>query len=256
MAEGGNPNKIIQSIQRAFDIVECFTNKEPELSLHEISDKVKLNKSTIHGILNTMMLNGYIAQNHDNGKYMLGKKFISKSIIVPSNLLFKNFSEKFVQPLSEKYNATSHLLIYEHKELYTLQLYIPSRAYYAISSIIGKRIPFHATASGKIILAYMEMNEFDRYIAVHPLRPFTPKTITNVAVLTAELAKIRRQGYSLEDEEVEMGVFSIACPIFNQFNRIFATVSISASVSQENNVDEIIADLKDVAKKISAEYYN
>lgn len=256
MAQGGNPNKIIQSIQRALDIVECFTNKEPELSLHEISDKVKLNKSTIHGILNTMLLNGYIDQNYDNGKYMLGKKFISKSVIVPSNLLFKNFSEKYVQPLSEKYNATSHLLIYEHKELYTLQLYIPSSAYYAISSIIGKRIPFHATASGKIILAYMEQGEFDRYLSAHPLRSFTAKTITDAAELTADLAKIRRQGYSLEDEEVELGVFSIACPIFNQFNHIFATVSISASVSQENNLDEIIADLKAAAKKISAEYHN
>ncbi len=251
---GGNPNKIIQSIQRALDIVECFTNKEQELSLNEISGKVKLNKSTIHGILNTLLLNGYIDQNHDNSKYMLGKKFISKSGIVPSNLLFKNFSEKYVQPLSEKYNVTSHLLIYEQKELYTLKLYIPSSAYYAISSIIGKRIPFHATASGKIILAYMDQEEFNRYLTINPLKPFTPKTITDISLLETNLATIRKQGYSLEDEEVELGVFSIACPIFNQFNKIFATVSISASVSQDNNLDEIIADLKAAARKISAEY--
>lgn len=254
--EQENHGRVIQSIQRAFDIVECFTNKQMELSLNEISKMAQLNKSTVHGILNTLLVNGYISQNQENGKYMLGKKFISKSLIVPSNLLFRNFGEKYLEKISEKHNATSHLMIYEHKELYTLKIYIPSNAYYIISSIIGKRIPFHATASGKIVMAYMKPDELARYIANNPLHQYTLKTITDIQVLQNELVNIRRLGYSIEDEEVENGVFSVACPIYNQIGSILGTVSISASISAEKNLEEIIADLKYVASQISREFYH
>lgn len=245
------PSRVIQSIQRALDIVECFNNKTTELSLSEISAMVNLNKSTAHGLINTLLVNGYISQNPENSKYSLGKKFISKSLIVPNSLLFKNVGEKYLRAISEKYSVTSHFMIYERKELYTLKLYLPSSAYYIISSIIGRTIPFHATASGKIILAHMKPEELKKYIAAHPLQRYTDKTITDFAVLQQELATIRRNGYSLEDKEVENGVFSVACPLYNPFREVTGTISISAYPAIDADLNELIADLKSAAAKIS-----
>lgn len=246
--------RVIQSIQRALDIVECFTNKKTELSLSEISGMLNLNKSTAHGILNTLLVNGYISQNTENGKYLLGKKFISKSLIVPNSQLFKSFGEKYLLAISEKYNVTSHFMMYERKELYTLKLYLPSSSYYIISSIIGKSIPFHATASGKIILAQMKAKDLERYIQFHPMIRYTDKTITDLEDMKRELKKIRENGYSIEDEEVENGVFSVACPIYNQFNEIAGTISISAYLSIDSALEALIVDLKSAAKNISQEF--
>jgi DNA-binding IclR family transcriptional regulator len=243
--------RVIQSIQRAVDIIECFTNNRIELSLHEISTFTSLNKSTAHGIINTLVVNGYISQNNENGKYLLGNKFISKSLIVSTSLLVKNIGEKYLEAISDKFSVTSHLMMYERKELYTLKLYLPATSYYIISSIIGKRIPFHATASGKIILLQMDDEELQQYIARNPMEKYTDKTITNMDVLKRELDKIRHDGYSFEDEEVEYGVFSIACPIYNQVNRVLGTISISASLSIDHSLPELIQCLKNAANQIS-----
>ena len=252
LSESGS--RVIQSIQRALDIVECFTNKKTELSLGEISAMLTLNKSTVHGILNTLLVNGYVNQNPENGKYLLGKKFISKSLIVSNSLLFKSFGEKYLVAISEKYNVTSHFMMYERKELYTLKLYLPSTSYYIISSIIGKTIPFHATASGKIILAQMKLKELEQYLQRHPMIRYTAKTITELDALKRELQKIRENSYSIENEEVENGVFSVACPIYNQFDEIAGTISISASLSIESLLADLIVDLKIAAKQISQEF--
>lgn len=255
MESSENSNtRVIQSVQRALDIVECFSSQKTELSLNEISKMLQLNKSTVHGIINTLLINGYINQNSENGKYLLGKKFISKSLIVPNSYLLKSFSEKYLEGISEKYGVSSHLMIYEKNDIHLLNMVFPSSSYYIISSIFDKKIPFHATASGKIILAHMNPTKFNNYISRNPLTKFTSKTITNIYALQKELEKIIENGCSIEDEEVEVGVFSIACPIYNQFHELSATISISANLSVQNYFDELTNDLKDASLKISNEF--
>ena len=83
---------------------------------------------------------------------------------------------------------------------------------------------------------------------------YTDKTITDLEDMKRELKKIRENGYSIEDEEVENGVFSVACPIYNQFNEIAGTISISAYLSIDSTLEALIVDLKSAAKNISQEF--
>lgn len=254
MTEKINEPRVIQSVQRAFDIIDCFSRQQPELSLSEISQIVKLNKSTIHGLLQTMLYNGYISQDAQTDKYKLGKKFISKTLLIPESSVIQQVSEKYLKRISERHGVTSHLMIEEHDVLYTMKVIFPSNTYYIISAILGKKVPFHATASGKIMMSAMTEERLLNCIRLNPLVSYTPKTIVDIGVLQEELQKIRENGYALEDEEVESGVFSIACPIHNQYHQIFGTISISASLLKEPDQAALILELQDASREISAEF--
>lgn len=254
MTEKNSEPRVIQSVQRALDIIDCFTRQAPELSLGEISQMLNLNKSTVHGLLQTMLYNGYISQDAQTDKYKLGKKFISKTLLIPESSVIQQVSEKYLKRISEKYGVTSHLLIEEHDVLYTMKVIFPSNTYYIISAIIGKKVPFHATASGKVMMAAMPEERLANCIRLNPLVSYTPKTIVDFDILKSELQKIREEGYALEDEEVEIGVFSIACPIYNQYHKAFGTISISASLLKETDQKVLIKELLDASREISSEF--
>ena len=246
--------RVIQSLQRSYDIINLFSRLKTELSLKEISQSLNLNKSTAHGLIQTMVLNGYMAQNEKNEKYKLGKNFISKSLLIPETSIIQSVSDKYLKEISEKFALTSHLLIAEGDTMYTAKINFPSDVYYVISCIIGRTVPLHATASGKLLLASMSEQHLLNYIDKHPLIRYTDKTITDYNSLKENLADIRRNGYSYENEEIDAGVISIACPLYNHFKEFFGTISISAYHLENLPINDIISYLKEASHTISKEF--
>ncbi len=253
-----NRSKIIQSVQRALDIIDCFDRQNSELSLNELSNRLELNKSTVHGLLNTLVVNDYISQNGHNGKYYLGRRLISKGLLASDSLQqdLKEIGVKHLRILSEKYKVTSHLFLYRNGSLIFLDMAVPTSAYYVVSSVIGRNMPLHATASGKIVLSYMEPSEFEFWVQNNELQSFTEKTTSNSSKLKQQLKTILNNTYSIEDEEVEMGLYSIALPICNPRGQLFATLSITGSAPKvRTDFDNIIADLKAVKGMIEKELF-
>lgn len=96
-----------------------------------------------------------------------------------------------------------------------------------------QRLPLHATAAGKVLLAWKEQEDLNRFLGASDLKQFTPKTVTDAKALRRTLADVREKGYAVDDEEYELGVMSIAAPLWRQ-GRVIAALAVFASTAQVN----------------------
>ncbi len=246
--------RLIQSVQRAIQIVECFDSHNKELQLSEISGKVGLNISTVHGILQTLLAYSYIDKAAESGKYKLGLKFLEKGVLVAEGLDLRDIGHPHLRTITEKYQETSHLCLLQQDDLYCIDKVESPHAYLIMSSKIGRTLPLHATASGKVILAYLPEEELQHVIGKMELTKLTRNTVASVEQLRQALKTIRQQGYSVEAEETELGSYCIATPVRNHKGRVIGSISLSGPVVRiKENEQGIITDLKERAEAISRE---
>lgn len=246
---------LIQSIERAIKIIDCFDALKTELSLKEISEMVGLNSSTVHGILNTLYTYSYIDKNAETSKYRLGLKFLFKANLIAENLDLKEIGHAYIKAITEKYQETTNLCYYRNEEIYCIDTVWSPLSYLIVSSKVGFGLPIHSTASGKLILANLPEAELKRFLARYTLSKLTDNTITDSAQLLEKLQEIRQLGYSTENEEVELGVYSIAAPVRNHNGQVFGTISISGPVHRIREHESAIKnDLLKAAADISAAF--
>jgi len=251
-----NGGKVIQSVQRAVDIINCFNDTQTELTLTHISQILDLNKSTVHGIISTLQKNGYIRQNNE-GRYLLGQVLLSKykySRSTDKALLLVTAKPHMTQ-LSNKYKTTSYLLVVEEEKPIVLHTIMPTNSIYAISSM-SKSDSLYCTASGKLVLANMSENSINNYLECTRLIPSSPFTITTIEELQKNLVEIRKNGYSYENQELVEGISAISFPIYDKNNFLFGAISATGiSPNIIRNFDAIAADLKRASSSITKEMF-
>lgn len=246
-----NP-RLIQSVERAAKIFDCFDSLNSQLSLSEISQKTQLNISTVHGIINTLVNYSYIDKNTDHNKYKLGIKFLLKGIVVSEGLDLREIGHPYLIELTKKYNQTSHLYIYRNKEIYCIDRVESPTSYLIMSSKAGSSLPMHASASGKAVLANLPLQELNNYLDGYDFKKITEKTIVDKQEFMAELEIIKNRGFGTENEEIEIGAYSIAAPIKDSKNYVLGTISIVGPVARiKENERQIYDDLLKSAYSIS-----
>jgi len=251
LSSGG---KSIQSVQRAIDIINCFDEKNIELSLNEISTILNLNKSTIHGILNTLRNNGYICQNKE-GRYMLGQSLLNKYRFsnITNKVLLTVTAKPHMNSLSHKFKANVSLFAMDEGRLMLQHRSFPENSAYSINSV-SDNDPMYCTASGKLSLSNFSKNILKNYLDNTELVPLTPYTITSKETLIKELEEIHKRGYSYENQELGEGVSAVSVPIYSNHNKLFGSISITGVTSHIlRNIDSIVNDLKSASSSITKE---
>jgi DNA-binding IclR family transcriptional regulator len=222
---------IIQSVERALKILDLFDEHTSELKITEISERMDLHKSTVHSLLKTLHEYSYIDQNPDNGKYKLGLKLAERGNVVISNMDIRKVARKNLLELSAKTGQTVHLGILDGREGVYIDK-VEGKHSIIRYSRIGRRLPLHSTAIGKVIIAFQSPNIIQRLLKEYPYQQQTTCTITNEAVFQKEIEKIQQQKYAVDDQENEQGVRCVAVPIFNGTGKVLAAISISTLVSR------------------------
>ena len=192
--------KTIQSMERAFAILELFQNNKSELSLKEISVSLNLNKSTTFGLVNSLTTLGYLLQNEDNQKYSLGLKILSLTNAVKTNNILIRASRPYLEELSAKYRETVHSAQELNGSIVYLDKVEADTSIY-INTQMGTKNYMHCTGVGKVLLAYKSPEELDMFLD-QPLKPLTFNTITDPDDFKKEMSKIHENGYGGDDEEI------------------------------------------------------
>ena len=174
---------VIQSIQRAINILNCFNQNELELSLNVISEKVKLNINTTRGLVNSLVANKLIYHNKKNNTYSIGDYFLIKSNLVLNNNMnrAKELSTDLLDLLSQKFNVSSRLQIITDDSIFTALTVDPQNSHYILTSTRSLNFPLHATSSGKLFLCYKKKD-----LSKIKLEKFTENTIINIEKLKEE----------------------------------------------------------------------
>ncbi|MDU0205449.1 MULTISPECIES: IclR family transcriptional regulator [Paenibacillus] len=243
---------IIQALDRALKILDLFDEYTTELKITEISARMELHKSTVHSLLKTLQMHGYINQDVETGKYKLGLKLLEKGQLMLQSLDIRTAARKHLVALSEQTGQTTHLVILDGKEGVYLDKVEGEKAAIRYSRI-GRRISLHSSAVGKVLTAFRTKDEIDALLRNYQFSKITDETIIGKDAFVNELNEVRNQGYSIDNQENEPGVRCAAAPIFEHNGSIVAAISISTLVSavDDSLFKAYIALLKKEAEAIS-----
>jgi IclR family KDG regulon transcriptional repressor len=245
---------IIQAVERALKILDLFNEHETELKITDISERMQLHKSTVHSLLKTLQVHGYIDQNPENGKYRLGMKLFERGNFVIHGLDVRKVAKRYLVDLSLRTGQTTHLVILDDKEgVYIDKVEGPLAT--ILYSRIGRRIPLHSSAVGKVLVAWKKGEELQKILNGYQYIPQTSKTITNEQDFLRELETVRQAGYAVDNQENEPGVRCIAVPIRNHTGHVIAAVSISTLVSRvdDQELEHFLHMLTSAANEMSQE---
>jgi len=241
----------VQSLDRAFDILELLSREQHGLTLTEIGNCLDLHKSTVYRLLQALKQRGYIEKSA-RGNYRLGMEFIELSSWYLNNLELKTEAQPVLRELSSLSGNTAFLATLQESEVVyidKMETFNSLRKY----SIIGQRAPLYCTALGKSMLTGKTGDQIRRLYQDVDMKAFTAKTITTLDDLVEEIATTRRRGWSLDDEEYEEGLRCIGAPIRDYRAEVIAAVSTSGytSVITRERVEEIAAYVVKAARDIS-----
>jgi len=244
--------QIIKVIAKTFEILEILNN-EPNLSLKEITNKVSYPKPTVFRLLNTLSTLGYIVHDNDSQTFSISPKFIFfyKGAMTGNEIIAS--SQSYMEELHNKFNETINLVRLVDRSTVYVNI-LESDQLFKISNNIGDRASLHSTAVGKAILAFLPESKVDKILKNYSFNRFTKKTITNISELKKEIAKVKKQGFAIDNEEGHDGVFCVAAPIFDKKHNAIAAISISMPKvrAKKTVLDKIKKELPQITKKISS----
>lgn len=233
---------IIQAVSHALDLLEQFHDDVDELGVTELSKRLKLHKNNVFRLLATLESRGYIEQNKATENYRLGLKALELGQTFIKQMGLLRQAKPILEQIVEECNETSYVAIY--KEHHTVYLdVVETDLTVRVVSRVGSRLPAYCTAAGKVHMAFMTDEELDDLLAQLKFVQHTPNTFANADTLKKELAKVREQGYSFDDEELDSGVRCIAAPIRDYTRRIVGAISISGPsmrITNERVDDELV----------------
>jgi len=240
---------LLQSVSNALTILELL-GAEKELGVADLARRLGLAKSTVHRLLTTLEAHGFAAQNPATGKYRLGLKAVAVAGRALDLLDFRPLVRPVLVKLRDETGETAHLVIREGGKALFIDK-VESQSAIRMTSHVGWQAPLYCTATGKVLLAYAPPQERAALLESLELKAYTPNTITDRARLGAELEAIFNRGFSCDNEEIELGLYCLAAPVFGRRGELVAALSISGPASRLKDRPELIARVKQAARDAS-----
>jgi len=246
-----NPYQI-KVLEKVIRILDLFDEKGKELTPVEICESLSLNKSTAFRIINILSEANYLERDSLTSKYRLGFKLQYLGSLVEGRSEIKNLAHPFLEELKEKCDETVHLVVLDHGEAFYLDKLEGERAIRVVTKV-ALRLPAHCSGVGKVLLASLPDETVNKIIQEKGFKRFTNNTIIDLKTLMVELARIRKQGYAIDNEEIELGLKCIAAPLKNSAGETIAAISISGPRERFNSAQmkRLIPLVKNASERIS-----
>lgn len=220
--DGERGHHAVQSIQRAFRLLEGLADTGGEASISELAGATGLPMPTIHRLLGTLAGLGYVRQNL-NRRYALGSRLIRLGEFAGKS--FGAWARPFLYQLVEKVGETANLAVLEHDEVVYVAQVTSSKHQMRLFTEVGNRVLPHSAGVGKAMLSQMPPDEVRDLLLRTGMPAYTPNTYTNPDKLITHLADIARRGYAIDENEHEIGVRCVAAPL--KGSPVPAAVSVS-----------------------------
>jgi len=243
----------IQVLNKAAAILIELSRFQQEAELSELARRTGVTKSTCSRILTTLKAWKIVRQNPVTKRYGLGHALIHLGNLASSQLSLPELFHFRLEKLMELTGETASLVILdEDRAVYIDQ--VPSKSMIRSFPSVGSAVYLHCTAVGKVLLSGLSPEKLEQVLS-EPLTKFTPKTITDPEKLKKQIEEIKLKGYSVDDEETELGGRCIAAPIFNSSDQVIAAVGISGPSMRitKERIPNLAKIVMGIAKEISAE---
>jgi DNA-binding IclR family transcriptional regulator len=215
---------MIQSVERAAAILHVLGSGTPRLGVTEIAGLVGLPKPTVYGLLRALVNHDLVTQDPDTGKYSLGAGVLQLGNAYLDSSELRGRSMLWAEALAQRANESVWVATLSGSRVIVLHhVFRPDNTVQILE--VGAAIPWHACALGHAIVAHLPAAEAARAMAAS-LAPLTGRTKTTRAALGQALARVRRQGYAVEDQEATVGDAGLAAHIVNRTGAVVGSIGL------------------------------
>ena len=236
----------VQSLARAFAIMEEIARNRDGIGLAELSKRVGLHNSTAFHLVRTMVTLGYVRQMKDSKRYRIGRPLFALAANALDEVEMMSLATPLLEELSRETGEAAHFSVRMGDAVVVLARTSGPGAF-QLSDRVGVVRPAHCTALGKIMLAALSSEQFERYLARADLKAQTPNTITSADRLQREIAEVRRLGLAIDDGEFDPEVRCAALPVRDFSGQVIGALGISGPVWRLS-----IETLQKRARKVAA----
>jgi DNA-binding IclR family transcriptional regulator len=219
----------VQSLARAFGIMEEVARSRDGISLAELSRRVGLHNSTTFHLVKTMVSLGYIRQIKDGKRYRIGRPLFALAASALDEIEMVSLATPVLEDLSRETGESGHFAVRMGDSVVVIARTAAPGAF-QLTERIGVVRPAHCTALGKVILAALRVDQLDRFLARMELPAVTPKSITELGALKKDLNEVRSSGIAFDDGEFNPEVRCIAVPVKDFTGRVIGAIGISGPI--------------------------
>jgi IclR family transcriptional regulator, pca regulon regulatory protein len=240
----------VQSLERGLAVLCVFSNEQPALSLSEVARQTNLSRATARRLLLTLQTLGYITS--DGKSFRLTPKVLDIGYAYISSLALSDLALPTMEALSEHVHESCSASVLDGSEIVYVAR-VPTSRIMTIALALGSRLPAVATSMGRVLLASLPDDERREFLARAELIKHTDRTVVDRSRLDSLLRKVRSQGWCLVDQELEIGLRSIAAPLHDANGRVVAAMNIStqaARVTIEALRTELLSRLLEATREI------
>lgn len=247
-------SKTNQSVEKTMRIVEILAKANSPMRLSDIARDAEIPASTTLRMVNTLVECGYAYQEENGSQgYGLTMRFFKIGQMVASHFSIRDLAHAYLLSLAQDTGESCCLSILDHDEVRYLDVVESAKNHVMIRQRVGGTAPLHCTGSGKLFLCQYPPEKLSAFIN-GGLRRLTPHTLISAEELEYELKISLERGYTVDNEECEIGMFCLAAPIYDIDHKIIAAVSLSGPISRMTNMRielELIPRLLQAAKQIT-----
>jgi IclR family pca regulon transcriptional regulator len=243
-AHAGNPDFVL-SLARGMQVIEAFQRRPEGLSVSDISSRTGLSRAAVRRLLITLELLGYAV--HSGRLYRLSSRVLQLGFSYLSSNSLEALGFPVIQHVTEILRESSSIGVLQGDEI----VYVARSATQRVMSIglsVGSRLRAYCTSIGRIMLAALPAPEFAAFLKRADLKRLTPKTITEKRTLARLIERVRTEGHALVDEELEIGLRSIAVPVTSRSGIVVGAMNSGVHAARVSK-QQLIATFLPVLRK-------
>jgi IclR family KDG regulon transcriptional repressor len=226
--------KMNQSLSHGLEILLLFDSSRPVFTVLEIADHLRFSQSKTYRLVRALVHYGLLETPNGSGQYSLGLNALRLGLLAQQKFNIAVVALPFMKELSRLTKETVLLTTVHGDKAFCLERVESEEPIRYSLFTPGARLPLHAGASSKVLLAFLPEPEGDAIITREGLQRFTSQTITDRGILKAQLAEIRNRGYAFSDQEVDREVRAVAAPILNQRGELIAGLTVAGPAYRIN----------------------
>jgi IclR family transcriptional regulator, pca regulon regulatory protein len=243
--------EFVQSIERGFAVIKAFSGRSGALTITDVAERTNLSRAAARRFLLTLKDLGYISV--EKGYFRLTPRVLELGFTFLSTMRMTDIAQGVMEEVVSVVHESCSLTVLDGKDIVYIAR-VPANRIMSISLAVGARLPAYPTSMGRVLLSALDSQALDRYLAEVTLEPLTERTLTSKTQLRRILLEVREQGWAIIDQEVEVGVRSVAAAIRDHSARTIAAINISSHasrVSMKQLRSEYLPTVLEAADRIS-----
>lgn len=254
MRRGALETRSVQSVDRALSILEAVARSADPVPLRQLTDLLRINPSSVFRLANTLKRRGFLANPNSRKSYVLGPAVWRLSREYDWSRMLISICREPIRTLASITGETAHLAVREGRQVFFIDHHASTEQIVVVPGQTGKLLPLHCTAHGKALLADFGVTELKALYGTTRLESYTARTIVSIPQLARVCARIRSQGYAIDDAEYLDEVRCVAVPLRDRSRIVIGSLGISAPASRFPKARDLAfaQQVCEVAKQINA----